>query len=103
MQYTYLNIKNVPFTPAYDDIIYIDYAESMKIERWRLEILIDDITAVLDRFDYPNMDPSCGSMFKTFMSIMNEPNVWIGFPREERSRLEQEMMRPFERNGRGGV
>ena len=24
MQYTYLNIKNVPFTPAYDDIIYID-------------------------------------------------------------------------------
>lgn len=103
MQYTYLNIKNVPFTPAYDDIIYIDRSESMKIERWRLEILIDDITAVLDRYDYPNMDPSNGSMFKTFMSIMNEPNVWIGFPREERSRLEQEMMRPFERNGRGGV
>ena len=95
----YLDLHHLPFMPSIDDIIYFDGAESLKVERWRVEFFHDELFIGLEQqLKYIDLDQSPQGLFQAMEHIIHTPAFWIPYyTDEERSRIEQEMINPFPR------
>lgn len=92
-QQLYLDLHNLPFVPNFDDILYFDGSECIKVEKWRVEYFFDDIKHRIEQeMEYINIDDSPHAMFKVLLRIIHSDSFWTYFTEIQRQSIEKEML-----------
>ncbi|MCQ2257148.1 MAG: hypothetical protein MJZ41_04030 [Bacteroidaceae bacterium] len=82
--------KDLPYTPYPDEIIFVDGAHTIKVERWRIDYYKDFISGLL------NVPEGYAESYGTLIiEMLKRPEFWEFFSDEERHDIESELVDKF--------
>lgn len=82
--------KDLPYTPYPDEIIFVDGAHTIKVERWRIDYYKDFISGLLNVPE--GYAESYGALI---IEMLKRPEFWEFFSDEERHDIESELVDKF--------
>lgn len=82
--------KDLPYTPYPDEIIFVDGAHTIKVERWRIDYYKDFISGLL------NVPEGYAESYgELIIEMLKRPEFWEFFSDEERHDIESELVDKF--------
>lgn len=83
--------KNLPYTPYQDEVLLVDGNHTIKVERWRIEYYMEEISNIANvPADYAE------SYSELIIQMMKLPSFWEYFSEDDRHDVESELIDAFD-------